>query len=96
MIQIKKLPYYILKYNENLNDVAKKFGVNLSSLKVYNMVDDAEEGDVIFFPQSSSNVYVVKPADTIKSIAKQFNLTESEVLQKAKTTKLFIGQRIEF
>ena len=96
MTQIKNLPFYRLKHNESLDDVSKKFNVSLNSLKFYNMVENFEEGDIVFFPQYSSNVYIVKPADTIKSIAKKLSLTESELMAKAKTNKLFIGQRIEY
>ena len=40
------------------------------------------------------NYYIVKPADTISSVAKTLNITEQELLNKISTKYIFIGQKI--
>ena len=40
------------------------------------------------------NYYIVKPADTISSVAKTLNITEQELLNKISTKNIFIGQKI--
>ena len=57
---------------------------------------DAKAGDIIFFPENNSSVYVVKPTDTFKGVAEKLKLSESELYKLTNTTRLFIGQRIEY
>ncbi len=93
---LKRRAGYIIKQNETLEDVCKKFNVNIANIKLYNMISDVEEGDIVFFPESKNGLYVVKPADTFDGIAKKLGMTEQQLFKITGTTRLFIGQRIEF
>ena len=41
------------------------------------------------------NYYIVKPTDTISSVAKTLNISERELLNKIGTKNVFIGQKIK-
>lgn len=87
---------YTMKENDTLKSVCNMFNANISSIKLYNMIQDVEEGDTIFFPEDKKNVYVVKPADTFYGISKKLNIKEEDLLKITGSYRLFIGQRIEF
>lgn len=61
-------------------------------------INNVKIGDVI--KQSEQNAkqkeYVVKPLDTISSVAKKLNVAEQLVRQQTSGENLFIGQKILF
>ena len=61
-------------------------------------INNAKIGDVI--KQSEQNAkqkeYIVKPLDTISSVAKKLNITQQLVRQQTSGENLFIGQKILF
>ena len=62
-----------------------KNGKNIESLEI---------GKII--KQDLNNTYIVKPLDTISSIAKKLNLSQDEVISRAGGKNIFIGQKISF
>lgn len=62
--------------------------IKLSGQKINNL----KIGDVVFLNQD--NIYVVKPLDTIESIAKKLNINKDELIKKVGGKNIFIGQRI--
>ncbi|MBQ3116678.1 MAG: LysM peptidoglycan-binding domain-containing protein [Clostridia bacterium] len=59
-----------------------------------NLVSEVEEGDLLIIEKCDS-AYVVKPTDTKKSLAKKFNVCESELLEIAGFPYIFSGLVIE-
>lgn len=41
------------------------------------------------------NQYIVKPLDTISSVAKKLGINEQELIKKTNTTSLYVGQKID-
>lgn len=88
--------YKILK--EGLDDIIV---VKNCKYKVIKQVDVSILGDTskkyVIETLTNSEKHIVKPLDTVYSIAKQYNKTMEEIIKKnnLKTDKLFIGQIIE-
>ena len=93
---LKRRASYVLKEGDTLESVCKKFDASVSTIKLFNMITSAKAGDIIFFPENNSSVYVVKPTDTFKGVAEKLKISESELYKLTNTTRLFIGQRIEY
>lgn len=53
------------------------------------------ENDVVLIPKQYEKIYVVKPLDTIESIAKALNVDTNRVIC-ATNGKIFVGQKIIF
>lgn len=52
-------------------------------------------GDVICTNSVGKNYYIVKPLDTIKSVADKLGRSEEDIKRRAGSKNLFIGQRID-
>ncbi len=57
-------------------------------------VNEFKIGDVLTI-KSNIKEYVVKPSDTLDSIAKKLNISRLELLNKAGGENLFVGQKIK-
>lgn len=63
---------------------------------VKTILNDEQEitiGKNYYIPKNSK-VYIVKPLDTISSIAKKLNVDEEVIYKKIKSKNVFIGQKI--
>lgn len=76
--------------NESLNDIAKKFDINVVLLKKINNIEHVSKGDYIIMP--TENTYVVKPMESIYTIAQKLNVNPEYLKQKNNTANVFIGQ----
>jgi len=71
---------YILKNNEDLNSVAKKYNTNIKVLQDLNNLyyfDDVRAGMEIIVPKESKdyfNYYVVEKGDSLYRIAQRYNI----------------------
>lgn len=67
--------------------------------KLYNQKIEKDfevyDGQCVILMTSQKTFHVVKPAETLKTIAQKYNTTEEKLKLKNKTKKLFIGQKIE-
>lgn len=87
---------YKVKQNETLNDISKKFNATIETLKIENGISDVEFGDVIIIPEKNLALHVVKPAETLVNIAKQYSTTINHIMKINNLTShnLFIGQKL--
>lgn len=74
---------YIVQPNDNINDIAKKFGVSVEKLIRDNEIDNPNElviGQtiVIVYPKQT---YTVKDGDTLESISKAFEVPQMQLLR---------------
>lgn len=67
---------YELKANENIEDVAKKFNIEVSELKkLNNDLDNIVEGSLIVVPNKNMYItYLVKSGDNLFNISKKYNI----------------------
>lgn len=88
---------YVVKVNDNLYSIAKKFNTNVNEImKVNNLTNtNLSIGQVLKIPSSSVPItYTVQRGDTLYSIAKKFNTNVDIIKQKnnLKSNSLSVGQ----
>ncbi|MDD5827136.1 MAG: LysM peptidoglycan-binding domain-containing protein [Bacilli bacterium] len=99
------LETYTVKSGDTLYSIAKKFDTTVDKIKSQNNLseDALTVGQVLKIPSiilvtkpSKTNVYTVKPGDTLYSLARKFNTTVNnlKLLNNLKTNNLVIGQTI--
>ncbi|MBR1925422.1 MAG: LysM peptidoglycan-binding domain-containing protein [Clostridia bacterium] len=80
--------------NETLFDVAKKYNISLEVLK-HNKTQNIYAGQCIAISGLNKKYHLVRPTETIKSIAKLYNTTPLDILKKNNVQQIFIGQLLE-
>lgn len=59
------------------------------------LTEEVYAGQILYIESNDFNLYVVKPEDTLSSIAKRFNKTENEILKENNLPYLFCGLKIK-
>ena len=93
---------YTVKKGDNLYDIAKKYNTTVSELKTLNNLttNNLSIGQILKLPseknQEQSNIYIVKPGDTLYRIALQNNTTIDALksLNNLTNNILTIGQTL--
>lgn len=99
------LETYTVKSGDTLYSIAKKFDTTVDKIKSQNSLsaDALTVGQMLKIPSvisvtkpSKTNVYTVKPGDTLYSLAREFNTTVNNLksLNNLTTNNLVIGQTI--
>ncbi len=76
---------YVVKSGDSLYSIAKKFGITVDALKGANNKTSnlLTIGEVLIIPtnngSSSNRIHIVKPGDTLYSIARLYNTTVDEI-----------------
>ena len=95
--------YYTVKSGDTLYSIASKYGLTVDELKKLNNLTSntlsiGQQLKVNANQSSStdSNIYTVKSGDTLYSIAKKYNTTVTDILDKnnLSTSNLSIGQKL--
>ncbi len=87
--------FYRVQEGDSLNLIAQKFNAPIGRLIFNNnLTKEVSAGDIILIEQAE-NVYLVKPLDTIESLAKKFNLAPQQILEKNHLEYIFFGLLIE-
>lgn len=86
---------YTVGENETLEEIANCLGVSKSYILQYNS-ESIYEGKVLFLPEIELKTYVVKPFDSLQSIAKDKNISVEELKAKNQLVSdyLFVGQKL--
>jgi len=79
---------------QTLKDIAKQYNTNLEVLK-QNPTKELYAGQCIALTNLDKKYHVVKPAETIQTIAQKYKTTPEIILQKNKVRQIFIGQLLE-
>ena len=80
--------------DETLEDIAKIYNISTQILK-QNITKNLYAGNCLAICGLNKKYHIVKPCETILSIAKQYDISAEQLLQKNKITKIFIGQMLE-
>ena len=87
--------FYRVHQEDTLSKISQKFSAPIGRLIFNNnLTREVQAGDIILVEQSE-NVYLVKPLDTVIGLAKKFNLTPQEILDKNHLPYLYSGLLIE-
>lgn len=91
-LSLEKAPcYYKLKSGESLASVCRKFSLPQKVLQDENEGVEITSGVTVFVPKFGGRIYVVKPLDTISSVAAKFSFSEKELIAKNDITYLYPG-----
>ena len=88
---------YFVKANDTLSSIADKFCVKKEDLAFDNDIklsEKIEDGDIIWIRKRNTAIHIVKPLETIETIAKKYNVTIAHIKQLNNVDTVFIGQRI--
>lgn len=93
---------YTVKKGDSLYTIAKKYNTTVNALTTLNKLtsNNLSIGQILKIPTSTQNVtepiYTVKSGDTLYSIARKYNTTVSEIINRnnLKTSNLSIGQEL--
>lgn len=85
--------YKITKF-DNLEKICNKFNLSKEILIEYNKNSNFENGDYIFIPFKNNIIHIVKPGETLKSIADEYGTTVSSIIDKNKIKYIFIGMKL--
>ena len=83
---------YRVGHNEKLEDVLKKFSVGVFNVVFEN--EDLSEGDIVLIKLLNAKIHIVKPAETLESIARQYCVSVEELCEKNQIKAVFVGQQI--
>lgn len=92
-----KYSVYRVSENEKIEDVARKFGVSVSRILADNNCrpEQIDSGIRLIICKPEGREYVVKPFDTIQSIALREGVSESKLRENNNIYgEVFIGQKI--
>ena len=86
---------YTVGENETLEKIATCLGVSKSYILQHNS-ETLYEGKVLFLPEVDLKTYIVKPFDSLQSIAKDKNISVEELKTKNQlgSDYLFVGQKL--
>lgn len=81
---------------DNLTDILSRYQVKPSSIIRNNNTIDLYEGEIIKIICKRATEHIVKPAETLQSIAKLYNKNVDELVQinNLSSSRVFVGQRI--
>ena len=87
--------FYRVKSNETVMSLSQKFKVPVGILiDDNNLKREVEEGDLLYICAPIGDVYIVKPLDSIDSIAKKFGIEKQDLILKNKSPYFFYGEII--
>ena len=94
-MQIKKCVKSAIKFEseEKLNKFCQEFKISKAQIFEQNKTKSFNKNDIILVPKPYNKVYVVKPLDSIESIANTLKVDTNTIICATKG-KIFVGQKI--
>ena len=95
IMQIKRCVKNAIKFEnqQKLNEFCKTNKISKEQLYQQNNTTSFNKNDIILVPKPYSKMYVVKPLDTIQSIANALEVDTNTIIC-ATSGKIFVGQKI--
>lgn len=92
---------YVVKPGDTLSSIARRFGMDVSTLVEINDIADPNTivvGEALIILQNLNSVYIVQKGDTLSSIARKYNIPLQELLDINPSLtppyRLVVGQKI--
>lgn len=82
---------------DTIEGIAQTYNTNTHNILRNNPSIDLYEGEVVKIVRNTKNMHVVKPMESLNSIAVKYNTTTDKLIKinNLKSTRLFVGQMIE-
>ena len=97
-MDIKKIDKYLsfeffrIKKAQNIEDFAKENMYSLSQIVCES--NNLLPGDIVLVKDTNKVLHIVKPLETLSSIAKKYNVTIEYITKQNNIDKIFIGQQL--
>lgn len=85
---------YQLQQNESVETVANNFNISALQIKQENKDAIFKCGKCIVLFNNSKTYHIVKPCETLESIARLYDTSAEKIKEKNKVKTLFIGMRL--
>lgn len=86
---------YKVELGDNVKNIAEKYQTTpMVIIRINNLKREVEVGEFILIEKLFGIEYVVKPKDTIESIAKKFGCSAITLMTNNMTDFIFVGQKI--
>lgn len=94
--QVKQF-YYRVQPNDNLKNLIEKFNTSKDNIIRNNPQIDLYAGEVVLIKENEFNTHIVKPMQTLETVAKIYNITADKIIKDnaLQTNKLYIGQQLK-
>lgn len=89
-------PIHTVNCDETIEDICIMHKVDRQSLLTLNNIKTIKQGDIVVLPKSYSTIYIVKPLDTVESIAKKLNKDKTVVAKACGSKNIYVGQKLMF
>ena len=81
---------YKIKKGDTLQSLKKQFGCGEQSI----IPSEFEEGDRVVIRLGKEKFYIVKPQDTLQSIAAKLNIKTEDIIKKNGSNTIFVGKHL--
>lgn len=79
----------------DLKNFARRFNFNILDFENLNgKLKNVSYGDMLIIPPSSKYCHIVQPAETLTSIANQYDINLNEIKILNKVNQIFIGEKL--
>ena len=82
---------------DTMQSIAQTYNTNICNILRNNQSIDLYEGEVIKIIRNHKKTHIVKPMETLNSIANRYNTTSDKLVKinNLQSTRLFIGQMLQ-
>lgn len=82
---------------DTMQGIAQTYNTNICNILRNNPSIDLYEGEVVKINRSTKKTHVVKPMETLNSIAMKYETTTTQLIKinQLNSTRLFVGQMIQ-
>ncbi len=82
---------YKVNHGDTKQSIAKQLGITPTSILCK---DNPNPGDRVVINTNLSKIHIVKPGDTLDTIASYYQVDKQVLKQKNNITRLFVGQQL--
>ena len=83
---------YCVNKDVNIKNFISENKINMLNIKSEN--SSLKKGDLVFIENCNYIVHIVRPGETLNSIAKKYNTTIEDIIKNNKIKNVFIGQQV--
>lgn len=86
-----------IKMGDTLNSILQQYSTNVNNIIRNNPNIDLYEGEIVKIMNKTGNYHIVKPLETLHTIAQKYGTTIEELikLNNLNSKRLFIGQSLK-
>ena len=83
-----------IENGQTFEDISKIYNIPIDALKANNK-EEIYDGQCVILCGFGKKYHIVKPAETLETIAQKYNTTKQSLKQKNSAQQIFVGQLLE-